>query len=140
MRSISRVVGVSINSVARLLVQAGEACTEFHDEHVREVSTTHVQCDELWSFCYAKAKNVEFAKAAPAGAGDVWTWTALADDPRLILTWAVSPDRGAMHALEFLDERARSVGPPSAVEYGRLSGVSGCCRGEPLVGMWIIPR
>ena len=104
MRSISRVVGVSMGSIARLLTQAGTVCEEFHNERVREVSTAHVQCDELWSFCYAKAKNVACAKAAPAGAGDVWTWTALADDPRLILSWAVSPDRGAEHAIEFMDD------------------------------------
>ena len=58
MRSISRVVDVSINTVAKLLVDAGEACAAFHHEHVRDVKAERVQCDEIWSFCYAKAKNV----------------------------------------------------------------------------------
>ena len=77
MRSISRTVGVSINTVTKLLVEAGEACAAYHDEAVRNVGSTRVECDEIWSFCYAKQKNVEAAKAAPEEAGDVWTWTAL---------------------------------------------------------------
>ncbi len=65
MRSVSRVVSVSMNTVVKLLVDAGEACTKFHDEHVREVQVSCIQCDEIWSFCYAKAKNVGMAEAAP---------------------------------------------------------------------------
>src|SRR3954465_1040685 len=65
MRSISRVADVSINTVSKLLAEAGEACVELHDEHVREVPAKRVQCDEIWSFCYAKAKNVAAAKSAP---------------------------------------------------------------------------
>ena len=73
MRSVSRATGVSINTVTKLLVDAGEACAECHDETVRGVRSKRVQCDETWSFCYAKAKHVPIPKAAPAGAGDVWT-------------------------------------------------------------------
>ena len=58
MRSISRTVGVSINTVSKLLVEAGEACAEYHDQAVRDVKSTRIQCDEIWSFVYAKAKNV----------------------------------------------------------------------------------
>ena len=83
MRSISRTVGVSINTVTKMLVDAGEACAAYHDETVRNVRAQRVQCDEIWSFCYAKAKNVETAKAAPEGAGDVWTWTALDSDSKI---------------------------------------------------------
>lgn len=106
MRSISRVVGVSINTVKQLLIDAGEACAEYHDQHVREVTTGYVQCDEIWAFNYCKAKNVDKVKAAPEGAGDVWTWTALADESRLIVAWAVSPGRGPEYALEFMDDVA----------------------------------
>src|SRR3990167_2488458 len=77
MRAISRVADVSINTVTKLLIDAGLACARFHDQAVRNVKARHVQCDEIWSFCYAKAKNVPTAKKAPAVAGDVWTWTAL---------------------------------------------------------------
>jgi len=69
MRSISRIADVSINTVAKLLVEAGEACLAIHDEHVRGVKASRIQCDEIWSFCYAKQKNVADAKAAPDGAG-----------------------------------------------------------------------
>ena len=63
MRSISRVAGVSINTVTKLLVEAGAACATYHDEHVRGVGTRRVECDEIWSFCHAKDKNVDRAKA-----------------------------------------------------------------------------
>src|SRR4051812_29549417 len=89
MRSISRVVDVSINTVSKLLVEAGEACLTLHDETVRNVKASRIQCDEIWSFCYAKAKNVAVAKDAPSGAGDVWTWTALDADTKLIVSYFV---------------------------------------------------
>jgi len=80
MRSISRVADVSINTVAKILVDAGEACDAFHNETVRGVRSKRVQCDEIWAFCYAKQKNVAAAKDAPEGAGDLWTWTAIDAD------------------------------------------------------------
>jgi IS1 family transposase len=89
MRSISRVAGVSINTVSKLLVDAGAVCTTFHDETARNVAAKRVQCDEIWAFTYAKAKNVQTAKAAPDGAGDTWTWTALDADSKFMVTWWV---------------------------------------------------
>jgi IS1 family transposase len=89
MRSISRVADVSINTVSGLLVDAGEACMAFHDEHVRGVKSKRIQCDEIWSFVYAKKKSVPSAKAAPEGAGDAWTWTALDADSKLIVSFLV---------------------------------------------------
>lgn len=103
MRAISRTVGVSINTVTKMLVDAGEACAAYHDEAVRDVRARRVQCDEIWSFCYAKDKNVPTAKAAPQGAGDVWTWTALESETKLILAWQVG-DRSGATALEFMDD------------------------------------
>jgi IS1 family transposase len=103
MRSISRVADVSINTVLKLLADAGEACDRFHDEMVRNVRSQRIQCDEAWSFCYAKAKNVATAKAAPADAGDVWTWTALDSDSKLIASWHVG-GRDAGDALELMDD------------------------------------
>lgn len=91
MRSISRVTGVSINTVTKLLVDAGRACAEFHDVAVRHVKAQRIQCDEIWSFTYAKANHVESAKAAPERAGDTWTWTALDADFKLIISWLVGP-------------------------------------------------
>src|ERR1700690_3821334 len=65
MRSISRVTDVSINTVAKLLADAGEACAAIHEEKVRGVKAKRIQCDEIWAFCYAKQRNVADAKAAP---------------------------------------------------------------------------
>ena len=104
MRSISRVVGVSINTVTKLLVDAGEACQKFHDKAVRDVRASRIEVDEIWAFCYAKAKTVPHAVSAPQGAGDAWTWTGIDRDSKLILSWAVSPGRGGEYAIEFMDD------------------------------------
>ena len=107
MRSISRVADVSINTVSKLLVEAGQAAIALHNDHVQNVEAQRVQCDEIWSFCYAKQKNVKTAKAAPSEAGDVWTWTALDADTKLIVSYLVG-GRDAEYALEFMDDlRAR---------------------------------
>jgi len=105
MRSISRVVDVSINTVSGLLVDAGEACMAFHDENVRGVKSKRIQCDEIWSFVYAKKKNVETAKTAPEGAGDAWTWTALDADSKLIVSFLVG-ERDADCAHDFMQDVA----------------------------------
>ena len=94
MQSITRVVGVSLNTVTRLLVEAGEACAEYHDKAVRDVPARPVECDEIWSSCYAKAKNVGHATAAPASAGDVWTCTGIDRDSKLIISWTVALGAG----------------------------------------------
>lgn len=108
MRSISRITGASINTVTKLLVDAGEACAAYHDEAVRNVNARLVQCDEIWSFCYAKQKNVAAAKAAPDGAGDVWTWTALDSESKMILAYEVG-DRSSATAFEFMDDLSRRL-------------------------------
>lgn len=107
MRSVSRITGVSINTVSKLLIDAGLACARFHDETVRGVTAKAVQCDEIWSFAYVKQKNVKFAKAAPEAAGDVWTWTALDADSKLIVSWHVG-DRSQHTGIAFMgDLKAR---------------------------------
>lgn len=106
-RSIARITGTSKNTVSKLLVDAGKACMKFHDEAVREVKASRIQCDEIWSFCYAKQKNVATAKDAPEGAGDVWTWTALDADSKLIVSYLVG-DRSGEAAIDLMDDlRAR---------------------------------
>src|SRR5690606_30818791 len=98
---ISRVADVSINTVSKLLVDAGKACDAFHNETVRGVKAKRVQCDEIWSFIYAKQKNVGTAKSAPDEAGDVWTWTALDADHKLIVSYLVG-GRDAEYANAFM--------------------------------------
>src|SRR5271156_792168 len=103
MRSIGRIVDVSPNTIDKLLIEAGQAAAELHDETIRGVKSARIQCDEIWSFCYAKAKNVSAAKAAPDWAGDVWTWTALDADTKLMVSYFVG-DRGGQSALIIADD------------------------------------
>lgn len=105
MRAVSRLADVSINTVTKLLVDAGMVCAEFHDERVRGVRSRRVQVDEIWSFTYAKSKNVEKAKKAPVGAGDTWTWTGLDADSKLIVSWLVG-SRDAVSANAFISDLA----------------------------------
>jgi IS1 family transposase len=88
MRSISRVCDVSLNTVNKLLIDAGNACASFHYATVRNVKAKRVQCDEIWSFCYSKQSNTP-AEGRGVGRGDVWTWTAIEADSKLIISWAV---------------------------------------------------
>jgi IS1 family transposase len=108
MRSVARVADVSINTVFKLQADAGKACAAFHHEMVRNVRAKRVQCDEIWSFVYAKAKNVKTAKAAPEDAGDVWTWTALDADSKLIISWLMG-GRDAGYAHEFMQDVAERL-------------------------------
>ena len=103
MRAVTRITGVSINTVTKLLLDAGEAAAEFHDVHVRNVDAARIECDEMWGFVYAKQKNVASAKAAPKGAGDAWAWTALDADSKLIVSWSIGR-RDAMTALYVMDD------------------------------------
>ena len=118
LRSISRIEDVSINTVSKLLIEAGEACIDFHDNAVRGVNSEHVEVDEIWQFCYAKEKNVSSAKAAPEGAGDTWTWTAIDADSKLIVSWLLG-DRNQRSAYYFMADLAdRIVGRPQLTSDG----------------------
>ena len=103
MRSVSRLADVSINTVAKLLIDAGKFCAAFHDDKVIGVQASRIQCDEIWSFTYAKAKNVAAAKAAPDNAGDTWTWTGIDADTKLIVSWLVG-GRDGEYAMAFMDD------------------------------------
>jgi len=106
MRPISRVVDVSINTVTRYLILARQACARFHDETVRNVRSERVQCDEVWSFCGMKEKTAKArGKDRPADVGDVWTWTAIDADHKLIISWLVG-GRDAGYAMEFMTDVA----------------------------------
>jgi IS1 family transposase len=103
MRSISRVADVSINTVSKLLIDAGMACSAFHDEKVCGVKAKRIQVDEIWSFTYAKQKNVAKAKSAPIDAGDTWTWTAIEAESKLLVSWLVG-GRNSDYAIAFMDD------------------------------------
>ena len=105
MRAISRICDVSINTVSKLLVDAGRFCAGFHDAKVRGVKSKRVQVDEIWSFTAAKQKNVAGMKAPAEGAGDTWTWTAIDADTKLIVSHFVGGRDGEC-ARWFIDDLA----------------------------------
>ena len=100
---ILSIIAVSFNTVLKFVPQIGEACTAFHNEKVVNVKSERIQCDELWSFCYAKDKNV--TEEMPEGSGDVWTWTGLDADSKLMVSWFVG-DRDAQSANFFMQDLA----------------------------------
>lgn len=76
-RSTVRITGAAKNTVTKLLVEIGKACREYQDKAFHNLSCQRLQCDEIWSFCYAKEKNVPQELKGIFGVGDVWTWTAI---------------------------------------------------------------
>lgn len=104
LRATSRLADVSINTVTKLLVDLGTACAEYHHHNVRNVEARRVQCDEIWCFVGAKAKNVRPDKQAQ-GWGDIWTWTALDADSKLCVSYRVGGRDGAI-AYEFMQDLA----------------------------------
>src|SRR6266404_1706807 len=104
MRSIERIVGCSINTVDKLLRDAGEVALAYHDEHVRGVKATRVQCDEIWSFVHAKQKNAPTSKrAGDPTIGDCWTWTAVEAQSKLLISYLVG-GRDSEYALMLMDD------------------------------------
>jgi IS1 family transposase len=103
MRSVSRLADVSINTVAKLLIDAGKFSAAFHDDKVVGVQASRIQCDEIWSFTAAKQKNVPNMKNPIEGAGDTWTWTGIDADSKLIVSWLVG-GRDGEYAMAFMDD------------------------------------
>jgi len=103
LRSTSRIADVSFNTVLKLLPQIGKVCEQFHNNKVVGVKADRVQADEVWSFCYAKDKNV--TDDMPEGAGDVWTWVGMDADSKLVIGWLVG-DRDADTAKVFMQDIA----------------------------------
>src|ERR1035437_9958094 len=98
LRSVVRTTGVAMNTIQKMLADLGTACMEYQDKAMRNLTCKHIQCDEIWQFCYAKAKNVPADKKGVFGFGDVWTWIALDADTKLVPSWLVSTrDAGAAY-------------------------------------------
>lgn len=100
-RAVTRLTGASKNTVTKLLVDAGRACTDYQDKAFRNLTSKRIQVDEIWSFVGAKQANATPEKKAAGEAGDVWTWTAIDADTKLMPSWLVA-DRTADSALEFM--------------------------------------
>jgi IS1 family transposase len=105
-RATCRMTDVSKPTVLKLLADLGKVCAAYHDEHVRGLQSKRIQCDEIWSFVGAKMKNVSEEKAEEWG--DVWTWTALDADSKLIVSWLVG-QRGPAWAKAFMEDVASRV-------------------------------
>jgi IS1 family transposase len=103
LRSVTRISGHSINTISKLLVELGSACAAYQDEHFRDLHCQYIECDEIWSFCYAKAKNVPASKAGQFGFGDVWTFTAIDAATKLMPSWMVG-ERTPETALAFMKD------------------------------------
>jgi IS1 family transposase len=103
-----RATGAAKNTVLKLLADAGKACAKYHDENVRSLNSKRVQCDEIWSFCYAKQKNVAPEKQGELGYGDVYTWTALDADSKLMISYLVGKRDGG-YAHEFMIDVANRL-------------------------------
>ena len=107
-RATVRMTGAAKNTVVKLLVDLGEACARYQDQTLRGLTCRRIQCEEIWSFCYAKAKNVPAEHKGDFGYGDVWTWTAIDADSKLVLSWCIG-GRDSYTALAFMQDVARRL-------------------------------
>lgn len=103
-RSTERLTGVTKKAITRLLVEIGDVCRRYQDEHLRNLSCKHIQVDEIWSFCGAKEKNTSPDKKMQ-GWGDVWTWTAIDADTKLMASWQIG-DKSVRCAKQFMNDLA----------------------------------
>ena len=113
-----RMTGVSKNTIVKMLVDLADACVGYHDAHVRNLKVRRLQCDEIWNFVGAKAKNVTLEQKAE-GWGDTWTWTAIDADTKRCVSYLVG-GRGLAWAKEFMEDWDQQ---PSPDHYGRSQGI-----------------
>jgi len=105
LRAITRLTGISRTTLIKLLEDAGQAFSEYQDRVLVNLPCKRIQVDEAWAFCYSKQKNVATAKAAPEGAGDIWTWVGLDADTKLVASFYVG-GRDSEAAMTFMDDLA----------------------------------
>src|SRR5438105_3045466 len=106
--STVRLTGISKPTILKLIADLGAGCLRFHDMQVRNLATKRVECDEIWAFCYSKQANIPEEKVGQFGYGDVWTWTAIDSDSKLMIAWAVG-DRTSSPANALLADVADRV-------------------------------
>ena len=104
MRATTRLIGCSINTVTKLLVDLGTACELYQHETLRNLSCKRIQVDEIWAFCYSKQKNTPVNERG-LGKGDIWTWVAIDADSKLVPSWLVG-GRDADYAEAFIADLA----------------------------------
>jgi len=108
---ITRITGVSVHTVLKLLADVGETCQQYQDQHLRGLNCRRIQCDEIWAFCHSKQKNVPAELRGTPGLGDVWTWTAIDADTKLVPCWHVG-NRDAQAAHTFMRDVASRLANP----------------------------
>ena len=118
LRATARMTDVSRMTVEKLMRDLGTVCAEYQDKHLRNLRCRRLECDEIWSFVYAKKRTVPTAKAAPPEAGDVWTWVALDADTKLVPTWLIGA-RDAHAAYYFHDGPCIAPSAPRPDHDGR---------------------
>lgn len=102
-RATVRVTGAAKNTIVKLLAELGKACAEYQDRTLVNLPCTRIECDEIWSYCYAKQKNVPEEHQGTFGYGDVWTWTAICADTKIVPSWLVG-ERTVDDALVFMSD------------------------------------
>jgi IS1 family transposase len=102
-RATVRVIGVAKNTIVNLLADLGQACSDYQDTELRNLDCPVIECDEIWSFCHSKQKNVREEHQDEFGYGDVWTWTAIDADTKLVPSWLVG-ERTNRDAYTFLSD------------------------------------
>ena len=107
-RATCRMTSTAKGTVLKLLADVGEVCRDYQDKHVRKLTSRRIQCDEIWAFCHAKEKNVPEEKKGQFGYGDVWTWTAIDADSKLVISWCIG-GRDSYTGLAFMQDVARRV-------------------------------
>src|SRR5208337_4296208 len=105
LRATARICDVAFNTVLKFVPEIGRACAEYQNRVFRNLTCKKIQCDEIWSFCYAKAKNVPDKKKGQFGYGDIWTWVAIDADTKLVPSWLVG-NRDAETAQVFMEDLA----------------------------------
>jgi IS1 family transposase len=108
LRSATRIADVSINTVTKILIDAGKICSEFQDRAFHNLTLKKIQLDEIWAFSYCKQRNVPLAKKAPDDAGDIWTWVAIDAETKLIPSWLVG-DRSGETAIQFVCDLSKRL-------------------------------
>lgn len=104
-RATCRMTGIAKGTALKLLADVGKACSEYQDKALRNLSCKKIQCDEIWSFCYVKDKNVPEDRKGKFGYGDVWTYTALCADSKLVPSWHIG-NRDLQTAQAFMNDLA----------------------------------
>lgn len=108
-RATCRMTGFAKGTVLKLLEEIGDVCEQYHDEHARNLKATRVQCDEIWSFCYSKDKNIPDSRRGEPGVGSVWTWTAIDSESKFMCGWYLG-DRDAECAARFMYDLSKRLG------------------------------